>query len=79
MDAARRGRRGGDGGRRVIAQFADTCVSCRRPIAKGAEIVRARNGWSHQSCFAPAPEYPPSGSAAEVLDVLARAVVGGRP
>jgi hypothetical protein len=59
----------------VIARFASVCTcGCRRAYGAGAELVRGRPGWVLESCVDPreAP-IPPSGSDAEVLDVLRRA------
>jgi hypothetical protein len=59
----------------VIARFASVCTcGCRRPYGAGAELVRGRAGWVLESCVDPrVSPLPPSGSDAEVLDVLRRA------
>jgi hypothetical protein len=59
----------------VIARFASVCTcGCRRPYGVGAELVRGRAGWVLESCVDPRESpVPPSGSDAEVLEILARA------
>jgi hypothetical protein len=59
----------------VIARFASVCTcGCRRPYGAGAELVRGRAGWVLESCVDPRESpLPPSGSDAEVLDILRRA------
>jgi hypothetical protein len=59
----------------VIAGFASVCTcGCSRPYGKGAALVRGREGWVLESCVDPRESpVPPSGSAAEVYEILGRA------
>jgi hypothetical protein len=59
----------------MSARFASTCTcGCRRPYGTGAELVRGRAGWVLASCVDPRESpVPPSGSDAEVLEILGRA------
>ncbi len=58
----------------MLARFGGTCAcGCRKPFAAGEQLVRAPAGWARAACVA--PRGAPSGSAEEILEILARAKV----